>query len=89
MEALRLDELEVEDQEIILIEISTLVFEGTLSRIVERMDDDMRIHFAAFFEGNPSEDEMDQYLKERVPFADAMVEETVADMTRDILMAHV
>ena len=86
--ALKLHELSVEDQEEILLEISSLVFEGTLARIVERMDDDARVAFTEFIATDPDEEAMSTYLQEHVPGADDAAAETVRELANDILAAR-
>lgn len=85
MIALNMDELDPEEQEEILLDLNSLVFKGSLVRLIERMDDKARDEFNAFVDTEPTEEQMEAFLKEKVPGADEAVQEALADLTSDIL----
>jgi hypothetical protein len=84
-DALGLDELTTEEQEEILLDIEDMLKKGTLIRIAERMDDSTKEAFLTLTEKDASEEEMDAFLKANVPFASAALEETLEELTNDIL----
>ena len=85
LEALQLSELSPEEQEQMLLDINAIIYEGSMVRIVERMDEQTRADFEALMESDAEEEAMEAFLKERVPDADALVAETVKELTDDIL----
>ena len=87
LEALNVSELPVEEQEELILSLNDMVFEGTLVRLIERMDEPTREEFSALLEKDTPEEEVEAFIAERVPDADKAVEETVADLTNDILSA--
>lgn len=84
-DALGLEELSPEEQEEILLDLNALVFKGSLVRLIERMDASARDDFAVLMDRNADEEEVDTFLKERVPNADQAVLDTVEELTNDIL----
>ncbi len=85
MDALHIEALAPEEQEEILLDLNSLIFKGSLVRLVEKMDDDTREEFNAFVETDPSEEQMDAFLKEKVPGTDEAVKEAIEDLASDIL----
>ena len=85
LEALQLSELSPEEQEQMLLDINAIIYEGSMVRIVERMDEQTRADFEALMESDAEEEAVEAFLKERVPDADALVAETVKELTDDIL----
>jgi len=85
LEALDLQELEPEEQEEILLDLNTLVFEGTLLRLIERMDEKTKDDFNMLMDTDPEEEVVTAFLEERVPGAEKAVEETLEEITSDIL----
>jgi hypothetical protein len=85
IEALKIEELPDEEQAEFLTELSDIVFRGTLTRINERMDDATREGFTALMETDPSDEDVEAFLAAHVPDADEAVEETIREITEDIL----
>ena len=85
LEALDIADLAPAEQEELLLDLGDLVFRGSMLRLVERMDDATKDDFDALMDTDPSEDQVIGFLTERVPDADAAVEETIADLRSDIL----
>lgn len=85
LDALQFESLSESEQEALLIEISDLVFQGSLVRLVERMDDATREEFEQLMENETDDEAMEAFLRERVPGADKAVEEAVQELTDDIL----
>ncbi|MES2225215.1 MAG: DUF5663 domain-containing protein [Patescibacteria group bacterium] len=85
LKALDLTELPVEEQEELLLEFNSLVFEGTMLRLIDRMDEPTREAFEALLETDPSDDQVEAFLALKVPDVDSIVEETLADIRNDIL----
>jgi hypothetical protein len=87
LDALALGEMTEEEQEEVLNDIGDIITEGTMVRLVEKMDDATRDAFTALLDTDPSEDAVEAYILEHVPDADAVVTEVVAELTRDIVAA--
>lgn len=87
LEALDMTELPKEEQEELLLDLGSLVFEGTMLRLIERMDDGTREKFEALLDQDASEEEIMAFLRAQVPGADAAVAETLDDIRNDILAA--
>jgi len=85
MDALQLSELKPEEQEALLLELNSLIFEGSLARIVESMDEQTRTDFEVLLDRDAMDEEMEAFLLERAPGADALIEETIQELTDDIL----
>lgn len=85
MDALELSELPPEEQEALLLDLNSLVFEGSMVRLIERMDEKTRADFTTLVESDADEDAVESFLKERVPDADAVVAETMQEISDDIL----
>ena len=54
-------------------------------RLIEKMDEQTRDEFAKMLDGDASEDEIESFIQTHVPEADKLVEETVEELTSDIL----
>jgi 16S rRNA C1402 (ribose-2'-O) methylase RsmI len=87
LEALNLSELLPEEQEEILLDIHELILKGTLVRLAEQMDEKMRGEFEVLLDADSSEEEIADFIEKNVPNADNALEETVAELTNDILAA--
>lgn len=85
IDALKLNELEPEEQEAMILEVHELVFRGALARTIELMDEQTREEFSALLDTEPTENEVDEFLKTRVPGADTAVAEAVQEIADDIL----
>lgn len=86
-DALDIGGLPEEEQEQLLLELSDLVFNGSMLRLIEQMDDDTRDAFNALMAKEPTQQELQDFLDANVPDADKAVEETLEDLTNDILAA--
>ncbi|HPG65176.1 MAG TPA: hypothetical protein PLE82_07550 [Saccharofermentans sp.] len=84
-EALDLEALLPEEQEEILLELNSLVFKGSLLRLIERMDEKTKEDFNALMDTEPEEEMVLAFLESRVPDADKAVTETLEELTGDIL----
>jgi hypothetical protein len=83
--ALKLDQLEPHEQEEMLITLGDLVFKGTLVRIIEEMEEsDLDAFEKLMAEGAP-EEQILEFIREKVPGADAAVADTIAELSGDIL----
>lgn len=85
MDALNMEGFSVEEQEELLLDLNELVFKGTMVRLIERMDDETRIAFNELMDSDASEEEVEAFLHAHVPDADAAVQETIQDISSDIL----
>jgi|CXWL01.1.fsa_nt_gi hypothetical protein len=85
LEALDFEGLSETEQEELLIDLNSLIFRGSLVRLIERMDEETKDDFDALMEKNADEDEVLEFLEKRVPGADGAVAETIEDLTSDIL----
>ena len=85
LEALDIESLEPAEQESFMLELNALIFRGSLVRLIERMDDGTRAAFNTLVARNPTEELMEEFLMTHVPDANKAVEETVEELTSDIL----
>ncbi|HUQ30204.1 MAG TPA: hypothetical protein VM103_01650 [Candidatus Paceibacterota bacterium] len=89
LQALNLDAFEPKEQEELLLTLSDLVFRGSLVRLVERMDDKTRLDFSVLCVKGASEEAMADFIKERVPNADAVVRETIDELAADVAALNI
>ncbi len=73
-----------EEQEQLLTDISDTIFQGTLTRLIERMDTATRGDFNELMDHDASGDEVASFLKKRVPGAENATLEAVREVTEDI-----
>ena len=83
--SLGLEDLSEEEQQTLLLDIQSLIFKGTMVRILEKMNDEEKEAFNAFLESDPSEDEMMSYMEEKVPQAKDAALEAISELKNDIL----
>jgi len=84
-EALEFDEMTPEEQEELMLDLSNLIYNGTMLRIMERMDEKYKDEFLELIDKGASQEELATFIEKNVPNADSAVEETVAELTSDIL----
>lgn len=87
MDALGLTELSAEEQEALLLDLNSLIFRGSMIRLIERMDDTARDEFTKLMDSGADEEAVEAFLAERVPDADSAVLDTVKELSDDILAA--
>lgn len=85
LNALEFNKLTPEEQEELLLDLGDLVFNGTMIRLRERMDEATAKAFDDFLATEPSSEEVAAFLADRVPGADEAVNETVDQLRSDIL----
>lgn len=85
MEALDMAELPEAQQEELLLDLNSLIFKGSIIRLMESMDGPTRDSFNALIETDPEPAEVERFLDKKVPGAEAVVQDTIADITSDIL----
>jgi hypothetical protein len=83
--ALGFAELSEKEQQEVLVELNELIFKGTMIRVMEQMDESVKDEFHALIDSNASQDEIIDFIEANVPDSDALVQETVTDLTNDIL----
>lgn len=84
-EALDLDSLPIDEQEQIMLDLNGLIFRGSLVRLYEQMDGATRDSFTKLLESDASPDELQAFLKDKVPGAESAVRSAVQDLVDDIL----
>ena len=85
LEALNIKELPEEDQEELLLDISDTVAENTLLLIIERMDDESADELNRLLDTEAPSEQVDAYIAEKVPDADALMEQVIREITSDLL----
>jgi hypothetical protein len=80
-----LSELPIEEQEELLIDLNKLVFQGSILRLFEKLDATSKQEFLKLLETNPDDATVDEFLRKRVSDPDAVVAETVKEISDDIL----
>jgi|GEM_PF-4454686 len=87
LEALKVGELAEEEQEQLMLELNDLVTQSTLVRMLERMDEESQTEFSALLDGEASEEEVEAFLAQKVPDADAILEDVIRGITKDVLLS--
>jgi len=85
MQALDMGGLSPKEQESLLLDLNSLIFRGSMVRLVERMDESAREQFSKLVDKGGSEDQIEAFLQAHVPDADAAVAEAVKEISDDIL----
>ena len=85
IEALGMNDLPPEEQESALLQLNELVFRGSITRMLESMDQSTREAFGKLVESDASEEDLQAFITQHVPNADQAVADTVAALTSDIL----
>jgi hypothetical protein len=85
LEALNIENLDPAEQEALLSELSELVFKGSLVRMFETMDEPTKEAFETLLATDPSDEDLQDFLAKNVPQADQAVEDTIQELTSDIL----
>lgn len=85
VEALNLAALSAEEQEVVIEDLNDLILRGTLSRLVDHMDDKTQQEFKELLATNPDAEALDAFLLARVPDAKTAAKETIDEITDDIL----
>lgn len=84
IEALNLSAYPQKEQEELLLTLGDIIFRGTLLRIIEKMDEKTRTEFAALLAKNASPEEVEAFLKKRVPGAEKATAETLTELASDL-----
>lgn len=87
LRALDLEALAPEEQEALMLELHDLIARGSILRLMERMDEGTKDRFAKLVEGTVSNEEIEAFIVQNVPDANAIVAETVRQLTDDIVTA--
>lgn len=85
LQALDLEALPPEEQEALLVELHELIYRGSMLRLMERMDESTKERFEKLLQDSASDEAIEAFITENVPDADAIVTETVQELTDDIL----
>lgn len=85
LEVLGLSDLSEEEQQSLLIDMQQLIFKGSVVRMLEMMSEETKDAFNEYLSGNPSEDEVMEYLEKEVPEAKEAILDTIAELKSDIL----
>ena len=85
LEALGVQDLTEEEQQTMLLDLQSLLFRGSIIRMLEQMDEQQKNAFNEYLEGNPSEENMMAYLEKNVPDAEGAIRDTLAELKNDIL----
>ena len=85
IDALELEMLEPDEQEEIMSDIGSLIFQGSLIRLMQTMDPKTKDEFGALVDSDAPEEDVADFIAKRVPGADRIITETIKDMTDDIL----
>jgi hypothetical protein len=83
--ALEFDEMSTEEQEDIMIELSNLIFQGTMIKVMETMSDADKEGLFALEDRGASEEEVTEYINKHIPNSDLLVQETISELVDDIV----
>lgn len=84
-EALDIESLEPAEQEEMLLQLNEVIFQGTMLRLLDRMDEATKKRFTALLDTEPTEEQLMEFLAQNVPDADAAAAETLEEIQSDIL----
>lgn len=82
---LGLEEMNEQEQQTTLLDLQTLIFKGSVVRMLGIMSEDAKDAFNEYLSTNPSEEDMMTYLETNVPGAEQAVLDTIAELKNDIL----
>ncbi len=85
VEALDLSALPLEEQNELLLDLNSVIFKSSLLTMIEAMDEPTREEFAVLMEEEASEEDLEAFLMEKVPGAEAAVQQAVESLADDIL----
>lgn len=86
VEALDLSALPLQEQNELLLDLNSVIFKSSLLTMIEGMDEPTREEFAVLImEEEASEEELETFLMEKVPGAEAAVQQAVESLADDIL----
>lgn len=85
VEALDLSALPLEEQNELLLDLNSVIFKSSLLTMIENMDEPTREEFAVLMEEEASEEDLEAFLMEKVPGAEAAVQQAVESLADDIL----
>lgn len=85
VEALDLSALPLQEQNELLLDLNSVIFKSSLLTMIEGMDEPTREEFAVLMEEEASEEELETFLMEKVPGAEAAVQQAVESLADDIL----
>ena len=85
LDTLNIASLQETEQEELLLDLQSLVYKSTLIRLIGKMDEKNQDEFNTLLDTQPSEDTVLAFLYEKIPDADAIVAEVLADLRGDIL----
>ena len=72
------------EQEEMLLALSSIIFRGSLVRMVERMDEKTREDFSHLCARGVSDEEMAAFIEGRVPDAQEAIRETIQELEEDV-----
>ena len=85
LNALQIGELPPQEQEALLLDLNSLIFRGSMVRLLERMDEHTRDEFVRLVDTAADEETIETFLRAHVQDADSAVAETVNEISDDIL----
>lgn len=85
LEALGVQDLTEEEQQNMLLDLQSLLFRGSIIRMLEQMNEQQKNAFNEYLEVNPSEEDMMAYLEKNVPDAEGAIRDTLSELKNDIL----
>ncbi|HRH55856.1 MAG TPA: DUF5663 domain-containing protein [Candidatus Paceibacterota bacterium] len=86
LDALDIESLDPKEQEALLLDLNAIVYRGSMIRLMERMDDATRNKFDQLLQEAKTEEEIEEFLEIYVPNSGGIVEETIQELTDDILV---
>lgn len=84
-EALDIESLEPAEQEEMLLQLNEVIFQGTMLRLLDRMDESIKERFMTLLNTEPTEEQLMEFLAQNVPGADTAAAETLEEIQNDIL----
>ena len=85
LDALGIDDLSEKEQEAFLLDIGDIIYQGTLMRAMQDMDEESKDAFEALLARDPADEEMERFMEEHMPTIDQAAAETITQLRDDIL----
>lgn len=85
IDALELDQLPPAEQEEIMSDVGSIIFQSYMIKLMQVMDPATKEQFGKLVDGDASEEEISDFVSKNVPESGALIQSTIDEMVDDIL----
>ncbi|MBU2158701.1 hypothetical protein KJ848_00750 [Patescibacteria group bacterium] len=85
IDALELDQLPEQEQEEIMSDVGSIIFQSYMIKLMQLMDPKTKEEFGALIDGDASEEEVAAFVEANVPDSNKIIKATIDEMVDDIL----